>query len=79
MKKIFDKSEYVLSIFYKGTKHPMKVERNTVDELCRWLCGVKNVKYVKNCESWVIKTKEDYKVKSGKIATQIIITTIEDE
>lgn len=79
MKKIFNKSEYILSIFYKGTKHPTKVERKTVEELRKWLNYKRNHAYLKDCTKWVINNTEGYEVTRGSVSTETVLTISVDE
>ncbi len=75
----FNKAEYKLSIYYKGVPHPMTVERNSVEDLDKWLSGKRNHIWLKNCDKWVIQNTEGYEIKSGKAITEEVIKIVVDE
>ena len=66
-------ARFKLYIYYTGEPHPMTVERDSVEDLDKWLRNRNHSGNLKNCREWIIYDGKD-EVKRGGVASKIEIT-----
>tara|TARA_R100000306_G_scaffold39048_1_gene38679 strand:+ start:182 stop:394 length:213 start_codon:yes stop_codon:yes gene_type:complete len=63
MKKNFNKALYELVIGYKEHDYKMRIQRNEVSELDKWLKAKANINFLEGSVSWDIVDKNNNPVK----------------
>jgi hypothetical protein len=63
---------YTLYIYYHGTNHPMTIDRDSVEDLDKWMQNNRNIKNFKNSNKWLIMDGTE-EVKSGTVTVKEII------